>query len=52
MGDAVDDAYDVATWEDDELPECDCADKVPADLGPDDFWPCPKCDAQWQGEPS
>ena len=30
--------------------ECDCADRVPADLTPDDVWICPKCDAQWFGE--
>ena len=31
----------------DDLPECDCADHVPADLADDDFWVCPKCDAVW-----
>lgn len=36
----------------DDLPEsdCDCSEKVPADLGPEDFWTCPKCDAVWYGE--
>ena len=34
----------------DEEEPCDCADKVPANLAPGDFWTCPKCDAQWHGE--
>lgn len=49
MGDVADDAYNAAFWEDDEAPECDCADKVPANLKPDEFWTCPKCDAEWSG---
>lgn len=31
--------------------ECDCAEKVPNDLPEDETWRCPKCDAEWRGEP-
>ena len=50
MGGVADDAYDAALWEDDEEPECDCADRVPHDLGEGDFWTCPKCDVQWSND--
>lgn len=34
--------------EDDDFNECDCADKVPANLTEE--WTCPKCDAAWYPE--
>jgi len=47
MGDAADDAYDAAMWEDDEPAFCGtCPDGVPAILPPEG-WTCPECDAEW-----
>lgn len=48
MGDAADDAYDAAMWEDDEPEPCDCDDRVPANLTEE--WVCPKCDMIWYPE--
>lgn len=50
MGDAADDAYDAAMWEDEEPAICStCPDGVPAVL-PLEGWTCPECDAEWPGE--
>jgi len=47
MGDAADDAYDAAMWEDDEPEICGtCPDHVPAIIPPKG-WVCPECDADW-----
>lgn len=41
---------EISDDENDDENDCDCADKVPADLAPGDFWTCPICDAQWSGD--
>lgn len=52
MGDAADDAYDAAMWEDDEPAICStCPDGVPAILPPEG-WTCPECDAEWGDDPA
>lgn len=42
----------MADTDDDFDDDCDCADKVPHDLPEDETWTCPKCDAEWWGDPS
>ena len=36
----------------DDINECDCSEKVHHDLPENETWHCPKCDAEWWGEPA
>lgn len=50
MGDAADDAYDAAMWEDDEPEICGtCPDHVPAIIPPEG-WVCPETARAYVGE--